>query len=188
MTAWRFLLLLIGIMGIISPDYVWANDAHPGKKVFQRCAACHLADGAGVPGAFPPLGESVVKMSETEGGREYLTYVVLKGVSGKIEVDGQAYNGLMPGVAAGLSDEQISDLLNYMIAVVASDEKTAVDIKPDDGVAKSALFSPNEIKAFREFAVGDHTLQSILSLRLKALEEALVSLPDAAQNLTAAEQ
>ena len=26
-----------------------------GATVFKRCAACHLATGAGVPGAYPPL-------------------------------------------------------------------------------------------------------------------------------------
>ena len=38
---------------------VGKSAVHPGKKVYDSvCLACHMANGSGVPGMFPPLIES----------------------------------------------------------------------------------------------------------------------------------
>ena len=46
------------------------------QPIEQRCAACHLSNGAGVPGAFPPLKTDVRKLAGTVAGRRYLALVV----------------------------------------------------------------------------------------------------------------
>lgn len=83
---------------------------HPGKAVFtQYCLVCHQADGSGVPGMHPPLGPG------SWVGREpkELVAMLMKGLSGKIEVNGEVYNSFMPSQAQ-LTDEEMADVLSYV--------------------------------------------------------------------------
>ena len=73
------------------------------------CMQCHLANGKGVPGAFPPLaGSDWLKDKRTES-----IHSVKFGQQGEIEVNGVKYNGVM--VPMGLSDEEIADVMNYVM-------------------------------------------------------------------------
>ena len=89
-----------------------------GAGVYKRCAACHLATGAGVPGAFPPLRADIRALATKPDGRRYLVLVVSKGVSGPITVEGKAYRGVMPA-QAGLNDAQIAAVLNHVLTTSA---------------------------------------------------------------------
>ena len=83
---------------------------HPGKAVYtQYCLVCHQADGSGVPGMHPPLGPG----SWVGNDPKELIAMMMKGLSGKIEVDGETYNGFMPSQAQ-LTDEEIADVLSYI--------------------------------------------------------------------------
>jgi len=83
---------------------------HPGKAVYnQYCLACHQADGSGAPHVNPPLTpESWVGKDSKE-----LIAIMMKGLSGKIEVNGIVYKNFMPSQAQ-LTDEQIADVLSYV--------------------------------------------------------------------------
>jgi len=51
-----------------------------GETIYQkRCAACHLANGQGVPGAFPPLAGRIDSAATDAAGRQYLVMVLEKG-------------------------------------------------------------------------------------------------------------
>ncbi|RIH84231.1 Cytochrome c-552 [Calidithermus terrae] len=82
-----------------------------GEGVYQaNCAGCHQANGAGLPGAFPPLANNP-NLSDAK----YVTEVVIKGLQGKtIEVGGQTYTGAMPGFAQ-LSDEEVAAVATYVM-------------------------------------------------------------------------
>jgi len=83
---------------------------HPGKKVYDSfCLACHMADGSGVPGMHPPL----IQTDWVTGDKERLIDITLNGMSGKIEVNGETYNSIMPP-HSHLSDKQIADVLTYI--------------------------------------------------------------------------
>lgn len=83
---------------------------HPGKKVYNSfCLACHMADGSGVPGMHPPL----IQTDWVTGDKERLIDLTLNGMSGKIEVNGETYNSIMPP-HSHLSDKQIADVLTYI--------------------------------------------------------------------------
>lgn len=83
---------------------------HPGKKVYDSvCLACHMADGSGVPGMHPPL----IQTEWVNGDKERLIEITLNGMSGKIEVNGETYNSIMPP-HSHLSDKQIADVLTYV--------------------------------------------------------------------------
>ena len=80
-----------------------------GKGVYERvCAACHLPDGSGVAGVFPPLANSDFFQE-----RPYeMAHIVLHGRSGELVVNGQHYNGVMP--AQDLNDEDVAAVINYI--------------------------------------------------------------------------
>ncbi|HKJ79045.1 MAG TPA: cytochrome c [Prolixibacteraceae bacterium] len=83
---------------------------HPGKEVYDAvCLACHMADGSGVPGMHPPL----IETEWVSGDKERLIDLVLNGMSGKIKVDGETYNSIMPA-HSHLSDQQIANVLSYI--------------------------------------------------------------------------
>ena len=84
------------------------------KQLYQRCAACHLPDGAGVPGSFPPLKNRIQPMAANDLGRAYLVNVINVGLLGPISVGGVAYMGAMPAQGNSYSAADISALLNYM--------------------------------------------------------------------------
>ncbi len=80
-----------------------------GKKVYANCAACHMADGAGMPGQFPPLTGS----EWVDGGTARLGAILLHGINGPFTVAGQKYNQLMPAWST-LSDKKIAQVITYI--------------------------------------------------------------------------
>lgn len=82
----------------------------PGVKTFRDyCAACHRYDGQGM-GEAPPLHES----PWVNGPAERLIKIVLHGVRGRMEVQGEIYDREMPGFGGALSDKAIAELLSFI--------------------------------------------------------------------------
>lgn len=81
-----------------------------GKKVFlSTCFACHMANGEGLPGVFPPLAKSDFLAAD----KDRAIKAVLKGLSGPIVVNGKPYNNMMPPV--DVNDDQAADVLTYVM-------------------------------------------------------------------------
>lgn len=97
---------------------VLAAGAPSGAQIYARCAACHTATGAGVPGAYPPLGADFKTQAATPAGRRYLALAVIKGLMGPLTVDGRTYRGVMPA-QSGLNDEAVASVLNHVGKVIA---------------------------------------------------------------------
>jgi len=74
-----------------------------------NCSACHQTDGAGMAGVFPPLAKSDYLMAD----KLRSIGVVLKGHSGKIQVNGQGYDGEMPAMSH-LNNDQVAAILTYV--------------------------------------------------------------------------
>jgi mono/diheme cytochrome c family protein len=81
-----------------------------GKKVYTTCAACHMANGQGVAGVYPPLAGS----EWVAGNEERLIRIVLHGLNGPITVSGKEYNNVMAPLGAALKDDQIANVLSYV--------------------------------------------------------------------------
>jgi mono/diheme cytochrome c family protein len=80
-----------------------------GKDIYTaQCMNCHMEQGEGMEGVFPPLAKSDYLMADKKRSIQQ----VIHGVSGEIKVNGVTYNGDMPGVE--LTDEEVSDVLNYV--------------------------------------------------------------------------
>ncbi len=80
-----------------------------GASFAANCAACHQANGQGLPGVFPPLAGS----EWVVGDPKVLANILLHGVSGKIEVAGQSFDGMMPAFAQ-LSDAESAGVLTHI--------------------------------------------------------------------------
>jgi mono/diheme cytochrome c family protein len=82
-----------------------------GKQIFTAtCQACHQANGAGIPGAFPPLAES----EWVNGSPRRMVAIVLHGIQGEITVKGQKFQGVMPPMKDQLKPEDIAAVLTYV--------------------------------------------------------------------------
>lgn len=107
-----FVSLVLAVVLFSSSSYAQTDQ---GEEHFKRCVACHLADGQGIPGAFPPLKNRLGAFSSSDLGRQYIVQTLYGGLMGTISVDGQMYSGVMPAQAGDLSAKEVSDLLNYAL-------------------------------------------------------------------------
>ena len=87
-----------------------ASTLQLGEEIYQQyCLACHQMDGSGVPGLYPPLRDT----EWVTGDKETLIEIVMNGLSGTIEVNGEIYSQEM--AASGfLSDEEIAAVLTFI--------------------------------------------------------------------------
>lgn len=80
-----------------------------GKELYKEsCITCHLANGEGVKGTFPPLAKADFLAKYPEKS----IHAVKFGMSGKITVNGVDYNNAMP--PSGFADDEIADVMNYV--------------------------------------------------------------------------
>jgi len=80
-----------------------------GKEVYiAQCMSCHLENGEGIADVYPPLAKADYLMEDKKRSIDN----VIHGLSGEIVVNGKTYTLEM--TAFDLSDEQVSDVLNYI--------------------------------------------------------------------------
>ena len=81
-----------------------------GESIYaSNCAACHQLNGVGIPKAFPPLAKSDYLNQDPKRAIN----AILHGLTGKITVNGEEYNSVMPAVA--LDDEKVANVVTYII-------------------------------------------------------------------------
>ena len=82
-----------------------------GAKIYATtCTACHQASGLGVPGQFPPLAGS----EWVTGSEERLVLIILHGIVGEIEVEGETFTGAMPTWGPTFKDEELAAVATYV--------------------------------------------------------------------------
>jgi glucose/arabinose dehydrogenase/mono/diheme cytochrome c family protein len=81
-----------------------------GAKVYTvYCGTCHQRNGQGASGRFPPLAGT----TWVTGDKKRLIGIVLNGLEGPIEVNGEQFNATMPQHSF-LSNEEIANVLTYI--------------------------------------------------------------------------
>ncbi|MEM0914813.1 MAG: cytochrome c [Planctomycetota bacterium] len=99
-----------------APDLAAVDTGDPiawGESLYMtiaQCASCHMPEGQGVSGSYPPLAKS----PWVTGDIERLIKVTLHGVGGEMTILGNTYNNEMPGQGDLLDDEQIAATLTYI--------------------------------------------------------------------------
>ena len=80
-----------------------------GKSIYQsECMTCHMENGEGLTGAFPPLANSDYFKDDVSKAVK----VILKGLEGEVTVNGTTYYGVMDPVP--LTNMEVADVLNYI--------------------------------------------------------------------------
>jgi mono/diheme cytochrome c family protein len=88
-----------------------AEQPRTGQQIYaSTCAACHQPGGEGNGETYPPLAGS----EWVTGPEHRLALVILHGLTGEIEVQGQSYSGVMPPWGAMLKDEEVAALATYL--------------------------------------------------------------------------
>lgn len=81
-----------------------------GREAYMSvCQACHIVDGTGIEGAFPPLAESDYLNEDVDRAIS----AVVHGLQGEIVVNGETYNGIMP--RQNLTDEEVANVMTYIL-------------------------------------------------------------------------
>ncbi len=137
----------------ISSGSLRAQDSESGydASTYTTCAACHLPDGVGVPGAFPPVRNRAAAMAQLDGGRDYLIAVASYGLMGNMTVDAVQYFGVMPGNSAAMSPEDIAAVLNYIVFELNDAETEAMDAFSAEEVERAQ----SEVRAKSPAAAGE---------------------------------
>ena len=79
-----------------------------GKSVYEgNCISCHMENGEGLEGAFPPLAKTG-RLTD----KKRLVKIIYNGLEGPITVNGKEYNNQMNPLA--LSEQEVTDVLNYI--------------------------------------------------------------------------
>lgn len=135
---------------VLTPEQILAS----GKRLYTTCAACHQANGGGVPGVYPPLAAS----EWVTGSEERLIRVLLHGLAGPIQVKGNTYNGLMPafgkvpGGGYNWTNERIAHVLSYIRHDWGNDAsfitKEQVDAVFQAEAARSKPWTQDELAPF----------------------------------------
>lgn len=94
----------------ITDDNLDKGVAAGGEKIYNvYCGSCHQNNGLGASGRFPPLAHT----PWVTGDKKRLINIVLKGLTGRIEVNGEPFDNTMPQHSF-LSDSEIANVLTYV--------------------------------------------------------------------------
>ena len=116
------------------------SEAVDGGTVFmENCTSCHQENAQGIEETFPPLAEN----ADLYLAEDFPIKVLLNGMSGTIEVNGQSYEGEMPPFSH-LPDEDIAAVITYLRDHFGNTASDHPDITP---------VTPDMVKALRDTAM-----------------------------------
>ncbi|GGW30822.1 c-type cytochrome [Arenibacter certesii] len=105
-----YISALITLTLFLSQDKALEESIKRGADIYSDfCVTCHLPNGKGVEKTFPPLAKSDYLLKNREESIRGIKF----GQQGEIVVNGITYNNTMP--AMGLDDEEIADVMNYIL-------------------------------------------------------------------------
>jgi len=105
------------------------NNHSIGKELYEDfCVRCHMTDGKGVEGAYPPLANADYLLNKRIKSIKAVKY----GLSGPIVVNGVNYNLNMENM--GLDSQEIADVMNYILNSWGNKSEKSVTEKEVDEV------------------------------------------------------
>lgn len=115
------------LLGAAAPAMaeVAASDLDGAALYTAKCAACHGAEGQGVPGFAPQLsGRDGFWAAMGDDAPTYLTGVMVAGLAGRIEAAGQTFAGQTMPPQNPLSEDEITAIGNFVLTAHAATELT----------------------------------------------------------------
>ncbi len=104
-----YFIFISYLFNIIQKEKSFEQSISDGKMIYEDfCIQCHLNNGTGIEGVYPPLNKSDYLLENIDKS----IYSIKYGLKGEIIVNGIKYNGVM--INQGLEDDEIADVMNYM--------------------------------------------------------------------------
>lgn len=130
---------------------VWAQPT--GVVLYETyCSACHQSDGSGTVGLAPSLkGEHWQLLGHDS---QYLLTVLTKGLSGRIEVNGQLFVGNMPSFASQLDDAALALLAQHVRTLQGSTRQSKPYSAEDVTLVRQLPGSPPQTRQKRQALLG----------------------------------
>jgi mono/diheme cytochrome c family protein len=126
--------------------------AADGITVFRdNCAACHQANARGALGVAPPLIGSHWNALQNRQ-ENYILQVLSAGLTGKITVNGESFNGAMPSFKY-LDAEDVAAVGNYVLSLNKLEGETPVVTVRDVMAAREKNMKPAQVRALRQTLV-----------------------------------
>lgn len=106
------IIVLMSVVAIISLSFRQSDpltaSVGRGKTLYEKnCLSCHMADGKGLEGTFPPLAQT-----QRLADKARLVNILFNGLQEPITVNKIQYDTEMNPM--NLTDEQVADVLNYV--------------------------------------------------------------------------
>ncbi|WP_252735886.1 c-type cytochrome [Zobellia sp. B3R18] len=102
-----------------------------GSEIYaDLCVTCHLEEGEGISNTFPPLAKSDYLAQNRQASIRGVKF----GQQGEMTVNGVNYNNIMPPM--GLDDEEIADVMNYILNSWGNTSKEMVTVKEVEAIEK----------------------------------------------------
>ncbi|MBL7848423.1 MAG: cytochrome c [Cyclobacteriaceae bacterium] len=86
-----------------------ASMARGRETYVTYCLSCHMDQGEGIEGVYPPLAKADYLLADKNRAIRQVLY----GTSGEMTVNGKKYNLEMTGV--DITDQEVSDVMNYIL-------------------------------------------------------------------------
>lgn len=103
------ILVSLAFNSIYSQNKELTESMKRGSEVYQDfCITCHMGNGQGLEGTFPPLAKSDFLMKN----RAKSIHAIKYGLQGEITVNGKKYNSVMASL--GLTGDEVADVMNYI--------------------------------------------------------------------------
>ena len=120
-TLFSFLLLgFSGLSILLYQQKPLEQSIADGEEIYTDfCLQCHMSNGKGVPGSFPPLANS-----DYLNNIDQSIHAIKFGLKGPITVNGKSYNSNM--ISQGLDDEEIADVMNFILRSWGNESSTIV--------------------------------------------------------------
>lgn len=114
-----------------APNSIAKNIQQPGKEIYTDfCIQCHGGNGKGNGVNIPPLAGSDWLVKK----RKQSINAVKFGQNGEIVVNKKKFNNSMP--AMGLSNQEVADVMNYIMTSWGNKQSKKVTEKEVEGVLK----------------------------------------------------
>ncbi|WP_322895085.1 MULTISPECIES: cytochrome c [unclassified Yoonia] len=98
--------------------------ADPAEIFAGACGACHGAAGEGIPGFAPKLDRPAFWQAMGDDAPTYLGGVILSGLAGRIEADGQTFVGVSMPRQANLEDAEIIAIADHILASFGAEDQS----------------------------------------------------------------
>lgn len=129
--VFSFFLLEFGTTMAYAQDLDLEASITRGSEIYADfCVTCHKGDGKGVAYTFPPLANSDYLLQNRAASIKGIKY----GNDGEMVVNGVTYNNTMAPM--GLEDEEIADVMNFILNSWGNSSNEKVTIKEVQAVSK----------------------------------------------------